>query len=287
MKGDRLARQITHATRAVGKTYDFDHGHDNQRPIDFWFQETYEGLVLFVVFYTMACRYSACIGCNLPATSSLKHVDFRDIMKQIDHLFDDQKIIDKLDRVRKVIVSNQGSVLDEETLSSTALMYLIAKINMHVLQLSVLSLETRPEYIDSAELEFLARAIKEAHSDGATVEIAIGFEIFDEDLRNRVFRKGLSFEAFERVVELVSHHGFRLKCYFMQKPVPGMTDDQGIADIHAGIAYLDKMARQYGVPINMHLNPTYVAHGTPLEEAFNAGTFAAPRLSDVAKAALR
>ncbi|MCU0694141.1 MAG: hypothetical protein MUF54_22340, partial [Polyangiaceae bacterium] len=38
--------------------------------------------------------------------------------------------------------------------------------------------------------------------------------------------------------------------------------------------------------INMHLNPTYVAHGTSLAEAFAHGMYRPPTLQDVARAAL-
>ena len=47
----------------------------------------------------------------------------------------------------------------------------------------MLTIETRPEHVDFEELEFIARALKE--SEGETkLEIAIGFEAFDDDIRN-------------------------------------------------------------------------------------------------------
>lgn len=284
MTQNRINRQIENATRAVGKKYDFSPEHPSDQPVDLWFQETPEGTVLFVVFYTLACRYSACMGCNLPATSSPSHVDFRRLMQQVDSVFSEQRVLDNAERIRKVIVSNQGSVLDEATFSSTALMYLLAKINLHLPRSRVLCFETRPEYIDAAELEFLARAIKEARDAEASIEIAIGFEAFDEEVRNQVFRKGLSLSSFERVAELVARHQFKLKCYFMQKPVPGMSDEEAIADVQRGIDYLAEVAAEYGLDINMHLNPTYAARGTDLEDAFRAGTFVPPKLTDVARA---
>jgi uncharacterized Fe-S cluster-containing MiaB family protein len=41
------------------------------------------------------------------------------------------------------------------------------------------------------------------------------------------------------------------------------------------------VSRRYGVEINMHLNPTYAAFGTPLEEAFGDGTFTPPTLESI------
>lgn len=286
MPRDRIEQQIERATRAVGKAYAFDDEHASDQPVEVFFQQTYEGQVLFVVFYTLACRYSACLGCNLPTTSSLCHVDYGTLMRQVDHVFARPDVSERAGQVSKIIVSNQGSVLDERTFSSTALMYLVAKANLHLPNLSVLCLETRPEYIDEAELEFLSRAIREAHSGTATVEVAIGFEAFDERIRNGVFCKGLSLGAFERIAKMIARHHFRMKCYFMQKPVPGITDAEAIADVRDGIDYFDALARDYGLNIHMHLNPTYAARGTPLADAFAAGHYAPPTLVDVARAAL-
>ena len=43
---------------------------------------------------------------------------------------------------------------------------------------------------------------------------------------------------------------------------------------------------KYQIKINMHLNPTYVAKGTLLEDSFSKQQYHPPFLSDVAKAAL-
>jgi hypothetical protein len=266
-----------------GKTYAFNDDHDEGIPAQTWFQESDEGLILFVVFYTQACRWSRCLGCNLPSQSTLKTVGYGPLIRQIDHLFTLPEVAGRRLDIQKLIVSNNGSVLDEATFSSTALMYLMVRVNLNLPRLRVLCLETRPEYVDLAELEFLSRALKEG--DSATqLEVAVGFEAFDARIRNEVFRKGLDLPVFERFVRDVGRYGFRIKTYFMQKPVPGMTDEEAVADIHQAIDYLNGQSRAHNVPINLHLNPTYAARGTPLAEAFTRGEYQPPRLVDVARA---
>jgi radical SAM enzyme (TIGR01210 family) len=193
-------------------------------------------------------------------------------------------VIDRREAIHKVILSNNGSMLDEVTFSSTALIYLLAKLNLHLTNLNVVSIETRPEYVDLAELEFIARVL--AEGDTMThLEVAIGFEAFDEHIRNDLFQKGLALPIFERLAQNLASYGFRLKCYFMQKPVPDMTDEEAIADIHRAIEYLGRIAQEYKVVINMHLNATYVGAGTPLELALREGRYTPPRLRDLAAAA--
>jgi hypothetical protein len=238
--GDAESRLVQLTTRA-GKNYGFDERHDPARPVDWWFQESTEGLVLFTVFYTQACRWSLCTGCNLPSVGSQFAVSFPAVVAQIDSLFAEPALDARLEDVEQVIVSNNGSVLDQVTFPSTALMYLIAKINLKLPRLRVLSLETRVEYVDMAELEFLSRAMKEREQP-AEIELAVGFEAFSDRIRNDVFLKGLSTRAFEELVEKAAAHKLRLKCYFMQKPIVGMTDESRAEDIQQGIDYLASLA---------------------------------------------
>ncbi len=281
---EKFERQIIAASQKGEKDYTFNVQHDPCKPAEFWFQESNEGLILFVVFYTMACRWSQCLGCNLPSKMSVTHIDFISIMAQVDDLFSNPTILAQKDAIRKVIISNNGSVLDEVTFSSTALMYLIAKLNIHLVNMSVLSIETRPEFVDLAELEFIDRALKEGDTPGE-LEVCIGFEAFDDNIRNNFFRKGLPLETFEELVAKIAPYKYHLKCYFMLKPVPGISDAQAVEDIHQAIDYLADMGQKHDVNINMHLNPTYVATGTVLEKEFKKGNYSPPLLLDVARAA--
>lgn len=284
MSGDTLTQQILDGTRDAGKFYRFDEAHDETVPAEMWFQQSDEGTILFIVFYGQACRWSRCLGCNLPSKMSSKPVAYKALLSQIDRVFRLPEVLRRRQAIRKVIVSNNGSVLDQQTFSSTALMYLLVQLNLHLPNLALLSLETRVEYVETAELEFMARALAEGET-ATQLEIAIGFEAYDDHVRNDVFRKGLSLRAFERLARMIAPYGFRLKCYFMQKPIPGMTDDEAVSDIRNAINYLSRIATDYRVSINLHLNPTFVAAGTPLERAFRSGQYVPPRLRDCARAA--
>jgi len=280
-----IAEQIKKGSKAGKKEYQFNESHDQNQPANMWFQESDEGLILFIVFYTQACRWSQCLGCNLPSQMSHKHISYKAIISQIDTVFADKKVKARKKRIRKVILSNNGSILDEDTFSSMAFMYLLVHLNMHFPNLALLSIESRIEYIETSELEFIARAL--AENDTPTqLEIAIGFEAFDDHIRNRVFKKGLTLSRFQRFVKKMAPYKFHLKCYFMQKPVPGISDEEAVLDIKNAIDYLAEIAISYHVKINMHLNPTFAARGTALEKAFLKGRYQPPLLIDTARAAV-
>lgn len=250
-------------------------------PLQWWFQDTSEGLALFIVFYTLACKYGRCVGCNLYMQVSQTTVDCFCLMNQIDEILKQPEIIIRQEEIKKIIISNNGSVLDQRTFSSTALMYFIAVAGKNLPNSKILSIETRTEYVDDAELEFLSRARKDTYLDN--IEIAIGVEAYSDFIRNDLFKKGLRLEDFEKFVQKVSLYGFLIKCYFMFKPTTGITTEESIRDIQDAIHYLSWLAAKYGAKINMHLNPTYVARGTKLEVDFLIGNYTPPLLSDVVK----
>jgi radical SAM enzyme (TIGR01210 family) len=285
MINNKSAEIIAKINREMGKFYDFKETHNPLIPADYWFQHPPEGLTLFLVLYTRTCRWARCLGCSLPSIESQFDVPFYNIMKQVDYIFDFILSREQKDNLRKIILSNNGSVLDEVTLSTTALLYFTAKMNMECPNISVLTLETRPEYVDMAELEVLHRALQEGKTP-TNLELAVGFEAFDDKIRNEIFNKGLSLETFENMVGKIAVYDYRLKTYFMLKPVPGISEEAAIEDIARAVGYLDTLSRKHNIEINMHLNPTYVAMGTALETEFRKGNYQPPRLESVRKAAL-
>ncbi len=285
MGTDKFADILNKIKRESGKFYSFLENHNPRLPADYWFQQPPEGMTLFLVLYTRACRWARCLGCNLSAAESQFEVPFNDMMKQVDQVFDFLLSPEQKENLKKIILSNNGSVLDEVTFSTTALLYFVAKMNMNCPHISVLTLETRPEYVDMAELEVLHRALQEGKTP-TNLELAIGFEAFDDKIRNDHFRKGLNINTFESMVKKIARYGFKLKCYFMLKPVPGLSEEKAIEDIIKGIDYLDSISQQYSIEINMHLNPTFVAQGTVLETEFRKGNYQPPKLESVQQAAL-
>lgn len=284
MSRTNVEQRIVRGHRLAGKTHAFNDGHDPNKPFNIFFQDSHEGLILFVIFYTQACQWERCLGCNLSSTAAKGHISFRQIMRQVDNLFSSHEVLHRAKEIRKVIVSNQGSVLDEDTFSTTALVYFAAKCNELLPNLAVLTLESRAEYVDEIELAMLARILKEGETP-TTLEIAIGFEIFDDHIRNHMFVKGLTRTKFESMVEQLAKYSFRVKCYFMFKPVPHMTNEEAVRDIELAIDYLSQLQdRIPGSAISIHLNPTYAARGTPLEVALTDSTFVPPMLRDVIRA---
>ena len=288
----RLVQTIERNARRAKKCYRYDDESPINEPIMFFFQQSVEGLVLFIVFRTLPCVYNGCAFCRLPGTSTLREVDFRAIMRQIEYVFSHEDVVPRLDEISKLIISNQGSILDERTFDQLALMYLVSVAEDKCPHLASMCLETRICYVDNAEIALLGHAM--AGGDSMTVlELGIGVEAFDDVVRNGVLRKNMHLvdhkNSLERLAERLSDFDelrFRIKVYFLQKPTEDMTDEEAVQDVKQCIDFLSELIGEHSVDINLHLNPTFAAIDTPLERELKAGRFTPPRLTDVTRAVM-
>ena len=99
-------KQILDGGRVAAKTFAYS-DQDPNKPAQWWFQDAPEGLVLFVVLYTQACRWNRCTGCNLPSMSSLGAPNLREIVTQIDTLLAIPEVAERLPQLQKLILSNK------------------------------------------------------------------------------------------------------------------------------------------------------------------------------------
>ncbi len=248
----------------------------DDQPIFHWYRETPFGKELTICLYTRGCRYGACSFCALPSvTAGDRTIPYQTINRQVDHVFATYSK-EELAKVWKLSVFNNGSVLDQETLPTKSLLYLMLKA-CELPSLEVVSLETRAEYVEDWELKVLKQIV----GGKAALEIALGFETQDERIRNRVLHKGLSEGRFRDLLSLLAGNGTRLKCYVMVKPDPAQSEEDGIREAAESIHFLGRNAREFGVEISAHLNPTFVARGTELEKSFDASGYQPPDLASV------
>ena len=265
------------------KKYEFNDEHNPSTLLDFWWQNSPEGKTLFVVFYTKSCAWNRCEGCNLPMLSASKQIRPEDLTKQIDYIFTYIIKDHNYKDVKKIILSNNGSMFDERTFPTPLLNYLFLQLSLKLPNLKKVALETRPEFCSEYSLMMIDKVLNAMRTteNKISIEIAVGFEIFDTDLRNKNFKKGLSFKIFRQLVDRITPFNYEIKTYFMVKPVAGMTEVEGKNDILKAIDYIDDIRKEKNAIINIHLNPTYAAKETSLEEAFYNGTFSPPQLITV------
>ena len=81
---------------------------------------------------------------------------------------------------------------------------------------SVLRVESRVQYIVD---ETVAPLVSILAAKGKTLDIAIGFETKDDEMRNKALRKGMGRKQFELAVQAAKRHGARVSAYVILMPI--------------------------------------------------------------------
>ena len=117
--------------------------------------------------------------------------------------------------------------------------------------------------------------------DRVRLEVGLGYETHDPHLRNKVLGKGLSERALRGMFVTLADNECALKAYLMLKPHHSLTEQDGILEAQAGLSHLAGLGREFGVPVSIHLNPTYIAEGCRLTGELVAHGYEPPELSSV------
>ncbi|HJN78319.1 MAG TPA: hypothetical protein QGF58_30680 [Myxococcota bacterium] len=253
---------------------------DLTRPLFHWYVDCTSGKELVFALYTRPCRYARCAFCSLPSLAEGgERVRPQDIEAQVDWILSHYEPT-QLEQVTKVSIYTASSGLDQKCLPTRSLMYLLLKV-CDLPELELVSLETRPEYVEDWEL----RVLTEVLGEGVQVEVAIGYETHDPDLRNRVLGKGLIEPELRKLMRTIADHGGALKAYLMLKPHHSLSEEGGVQEAINGLEHLRSLGEEHGVPVSIHLNPTYIAEGCALTEELVAAGYQPPELSSVIRVA--
>lgn len=232
---------------------------------------------LLAILNTKRCRYR-CAFCNLPDKSSRTWVSDESVIAQFRHIADECR--HALSIVDRVTLSNEGSVLDPETLGPRALDEIVRSIG-GMRRVRRIELESRVEFVRAERLRELRLLAPRAHFG-----ILTGFESADETIRTRVLQKKEPLTLFRAGLDEIATAGASLTAYVLYKADPSMTDDDAFDEALASTLYLEEQCESRSIKLAIRLNPMYVASGSRWAEvAIATPTYRPPRLTDVMKLA--
>ena len=274
---------------SINKNWQKEYKTDSN-PIVFWFYKSIIGKALFLVLYSPKCRYKmehgGCSGCNLPTVSSpSKDLNTQDVIEQVDNTFTNNLSNQEKESIQELMLSNNGSILDPKTMDIEALEHSVLQAVKYMPNLKKIIFETRiDDYTDIKQLELIQKILTENNSN-ILLEIAIGFEIFDDKLRNGYYKKGLEKSILEEKMKNLAALDISLKVYMMYKAVPNnlMSVDEAIQDLNNAAEYFSDFVDKYKLNINMHISPTYLATGTPLFVEYKNNRYTPPSIDDIEK----
>lgn len=163
-------------------------------------------------------------------------------------------------------VFNGGSFFNEKEIPFAAQQNICDFVGKST-RIKTLFVESRCEFITEGRL----RLAKEMIGD-KDLKIGIGFESQDDVVRNKVIRKGLSKEMFEKTVQTINASGAKSYAYCFLKP-PGLSEHQAISETIKTIQYC------FGVGVDeVNISCAFVQKHTPLHKLYLSGEFRPPWL---------
>lgn len=263
----------------INKEWIINYRKKNQ-PINFWFYQSNSNIGLFIVFYSLKCRYRQCIGCCLHQLSSETKVSDQELCHQIDYVV--KESISSRERLstNEVVLSNNGSMLDRATMPEASLSYIIDRCLENFAELKKIIIESRLDYINDITLLTLTNGIKSKNKE-ITIELAIGIEIFDDYLRNEYYKKGVNLSAFEEKLELFEKYNISVRIYMMFRPYSKVTLEESVNDVNNASKYFSELAKSRNIKFILHIIPTFVSNGSTLEMFSIQGKYAPPSLYEI------
>jgi len=250
-----------------------------------WIYHSSSGKGYFLVLFTRGCQHAKCAGCNLHLLGCREKISSELINRQVETALCRELLDSEKREIKEIVLSNNGSIFDESTLPTASLLYFVSKASHELPNLKKIILETRVEPVDIILLEKIKETL-EFDGKNIQVELAVGVEIFDDEARNKYYKKGLRIEQLQELAKELGDLGIKLRCYMMYKPLPGMTREEADEDIAKAVDYFSRLSKDHNIDLTIHINPTFVAIGTKLAEAFEKGEYSPPDLSDLRKLVL-
>jgi len=170
---------------------------------------------LTVLLTTKGCSWARRDGCTMCGYIADSNPDAQssDIQKQ---LFEVLARYGTGFRIVKLFTS--GSFLDQEEVPIDARDAILSALA----DTPKVIVESRPEFVTSEILDHVVRSNRH-------VEVAIGLETSNDDIRNSCINKGFTFRDFVRASKVAHSKGLTVKAYLLLKP-PFLTESEALED---------------------------------------------------------
>ncbi len=202
-------------------------------PIASWIQDDVfldktVGKSLTIILRTVGCRWAyesgGCTMCSYLMDSSPTKINAENIINQFEYALD--KYGDNILKNPKnysIKLFTSGSFLDEFEVPREAKSYIFKRIDE--IGIKELAIESRPEYITKNNLELIRNCI----DDSINVEIGVGIESLNEEIRNISIHKGVSTKDIEKAIKSSKKYNIGIKAYLLIKP-PFISEKDSIED---------------------------------------------------------
>ena len=236
---------------------------------------------LMIVFAAPGCEFAfqtgGCTNCSFPTFFGTKHpVSTNELMAQLDDAIEQVPADDSGPIQVDLFVS--GSLFNENEIPLDAQQQLLER-TAKIPRVQRILVETRPEFVSTEVMAMAMKAINGAPRQVA-LEVGIGLESADKEIRERRIKKGFSWQQFAEAVKLVARANAELLVYLLLKPID-TSEAEAIEDLVFSSERVFALSNELGLPTRIALEPCFVAPKTEIERAYLDGQFRPPWLWSV------
>jgi radical SAM enzyme (TIGR01210 family) len=254
------------------------HPHEigNNHPIYHFVTDTAGIRRLKIGLYTKKCFHN-CSFCSINKYGSDGVISREEIISQVKHTIESHSSdISKLDMVA---IDNSGSIFDYRTITKDSLSRLIDYLNGVLPQRVVFCFETRLEYIDKDLLEYIKIKYKRK------IWLQIGFETSDDEVRNKILKKGLNRDSFEKKLDELKEIIVGFSFFILVKSSYKFNEEQGFIEAKNTLDYLINKCSYYNYELLIRANAMYAIENTEFGIQAKIHHWEPPTLLTLAKTA--
>jgi Cu2+-exporting ATPase len=230
-----------------------------------------EGKELTVSLKTKPCRFN----CTMCAWKQKLFADIteNDILDQIKSVISNYS--HRIPEVKQFSFGNEGSLFDKKTIRFETVLQITEIIQRLFPRISF---ETRAQFLTQDIVDNLKHISGNTH-----IEFTVGFETKDNDIRQKILKKGIPLKLFERKLALLKNNNVSVRIYVMLKSSPFMSEYEGVEECVKTIEYLNGLWNLENDPLTIHLNPIFIIRGSKFESMAIEQKYTAPKLWSIAE----
>ena len=234
------------------------------KPVSFWSEpdrhQDVKTNAFVIILRTKGCAWhqkSGCSMCGYFQDSAHVEVSDQNLIKQYEYA------MEKYNDEQIVKIFNSGSFLDEKEISHSVRDHILTDLSKKTDKINI---ESRPDYVSEKILKEIKKTFGEK-----TLEIGIGLETAQDNIRNQCINKGFSFNDYKKAAEKIKKQGFNIKTYVLIKP-PFITEKHAIND---AVQTVDKIKN---ITDTISFNPTNIQKYTLVEYIWRRNQYRPPWL---------
>ncbi|MFX1514163.1 MAG: archaeosine biosynthesis radical SAM protein RaSEA [Promethearchaeota archaeon] len=240
-----------------------------------WRETTYldgqPGTAIVIILPTKGCKWAlgdqgGCFMCGYIEDAPIDPSTQEELWNEFERALNIYKDVKDPFALR---IFNSGSFFDEEEVSIALRERIFHKIEKDP-RIKEVTIETRPEYVLKQKLLEMKQCLPSKR-----IEIAIGLESSNDQIRVELINKGFDFKSFKKAINIIKSNGIASKAYLLLKP-PFLSEEEAIQDVLLSI----KACKQLGIE-KISINPCTVQKGTLVEKLWKERRYRPPWLWSV------